>query len=68
MNALVLPFCICLPFTHVLRFSTCGSGTSLLSAMYGPMGAAVSKILPAIHWLVVIWKSRALTSLMIVYP
>src|SRR5207247_7257757 len=31
-----------------------------------PDGAAVSKIFPAIHWLVMNWKSRALASLMIV--
>src|SRR5947199_139603 len=51
MNVFVLPFCICLPLTIVRRPSECGSAISWRSARYGPTGAAVSKILPAIHWL-----------------
>ena len=37
---------------------------SARSAIHGPTGAKVSAILPALHWLVMNWKSRALTSLM----
>ena len=48
--------------------SLCGSSISSAVTMTGPIGAKVSKVLPMVHWLVAIWKSRALTSLRMVYP
>jgi hypothetical protein len=62
MKFLVLPFCMSVPLTQVLRSSTWGSGISARSAMYGPTGASVSPIFPAPHWVVWNWKSRALMS------
>ena len=48
--------------------SACGSGISSLVTIQGPMGANVSNVLPISHCVVAVWKSRALTSLTMVYP
>ena len=66
MNVLVLPFCIGVPFTDSLELEDVGIGDLLTVGDVRPHGAMVSAILPAAHWLVMIWKSRALTSLTIV--